>query len=364
MSAENAVVRYCAAQCLSNIARIDGFLRSVLQSAIAPLQRKLRAGETRTHVRCGLVELLFLLSDFHVEMLGGLRLLAPISLRLMADNCHIVREAAATSFRNFVPLMTLKANRRIEEQSLLKNDVADEIFGDNSLDLLLGDPSRLPELRLTDIKGLNASTSLRHYQQEGIRWMSFLEEYGLNGILADDMGLGKTLQTLCLLAMKIHHKPQAKVLIVCPPTLVNHWCAEWSKFFPTLSPFHKIEEGYREKRLLVDKSQKVTVMSYNTVRFCTCVQEIEWYYIILDEGHMIRNPTTQLFKALTNIKAQNRLILSGTPVQNTPIDLWSLFQFLMPGYLGTIRQFKLTFLNAINGSRNVNASAQEIKVHV
>uniref|UniRef100_A0A1I7W0Y6 TATA-binding protein-associated factor BTAF1 n=1 Tax=Loa loa TaxID=7209 RepID=A0A1I7W0Y6_LOALO len=361
LTSENAVVRYCAAQCLSNIARIDGFLRSVLQAAIAPLQAKLRTGETRAHVRCGLVELLFLLSSFHVEMLGGLRLLAPISLRLMADSCHVVREAAAISFRNFVPLMTLKANRKIERHSILKNDVADEIFGDNSLELLLGDPSRLPELRLTDIKGLNASTCLRQYQQEGIRWMSFLEEYGLSGILADDMGLGKTLQTLCLLAMKICHKPQAKVLIVCPPTLVNHWCAEWSKFFPTLSPFHKIEEGCKEKKLSMNNPQKVTVMSYNTVRFCTYVQNIEWYYMILDEGHMIRNPTTQLFKALTNIKAQNRLILSGTPVQNTPADLWALFQFLMPGYLGTMRQFKLAFLNAINGSRNVNASAQEIK---
>ncbi|VDK62452.1 unnamed protein product [Onchocerca ochengi] len=361
LTSENAVVRYCAAQCLSNIARIDGFLRSVLQAVVAPLQRKLRTGETRGHVRCGLVELLFLLSGFHVEMLGGLRLLAPLSLRLMADNCLVIREAAAISFRNFVPLMTLKANRRIEGRSLLENDVADEIFGDNTLDLLLGDPSRLPELRLTDIKGLNSSTCLRQYQQEGIRWMSFLEEYGLSGILADDMGLGKTLQTLCLLAMKIYRKPQAKVLIVCPPTLVSHWCAEWSKFFPTLSPFYKIEEGYREKKLLMDKSQKVTVMSYNTVRFCTYVQDIEWYYLILDEGHMIRNPTTQLFKTLSNIKAQNRLILSGTPVQNTPADLWALFQFLMPGYLGTMRQFKLTFLNAINGSRNVNASAQEIK---
>ncbi|VDK77763.1 unnamed protein product, partial [Litomosoides sigmodontis] len=365
LTSENAVVRYCAAQCLSNIARIDGFLRSVLQAAIAPLQKKLRSGETRVHIRCGLVELLFLLSGFHVEVLGGLRLLAPISLRLMADSCQVIREAAAMSFRNFVPLMTLKANRKIEAESVLENDVADEIFGDNTLDLLLGDPSRLPELQLTEIKGLNTSTGLRQYQQEGIRWMSFLEEYGLNGILADDMGLGKTLQTLCLLAMKIHHKPQAKVLIVCPSTLVNHWCAEWSKFFPSLSPFHKIEEGCKEKKLLADKSQKVTVMSYNTVRFCTYVQDIEWYYIILDEGHMIRNPTTQLFKALTSIKAQNRLILSGTPVQNTPADLWALFQacflFLMPGYLGTMRQFKLTFLNAINGSRSVNASVQEIK---
>ncbi|CAG9532635.1 unnamed protein product [Cercopithifilaria johnstoni] len=360
LTSENAVVRYCAAQCLSNIARIDGFLRSVLQAAVAPLQKKLRTGETRAHVRCGLVELLLLLSGFHVEMLGGLRLLAPISLRLMADSCQVVREAAAISFRNFVPLMTLKANRRIEGERVLENDVADEIFGGNTLDLLLGDPSRLPELRLTDIKGLNASTCLRQYQQEGIRWMSFLEEYGLSGILADDMGLGKTLQTLCLLAMKINRKPQAKVLIVCPPTLVNHWCAEWLKFFPSLSPFHKIEEGCKEKKLM-DKSQKVTVISYNTVRFCTYVQDIEWYYMILDEGHMIRNPTTQLFKALTNIKAQNRLILSGTPVQNTPADLWALFQFLMPGYLGTMRQFKLTFLNAINGSRNVNASVQEIK---
>ncbi|KAM3725944.1 TATA-binding protein-associated factor [Dirofilaria immitis] len=360
LTSENAVARYCAAQCLSNIARIDGFLRPVLQT-VAPLQRKLRTGETRAHVRCGLVELLFLLSGFHVEMLGGLRLLAPISLRLMADNSQVVREAAAVSFRNFVPLMTLKANRRVEEQSLRENDVADEIFGDNSLDLLLGDPSRLPELRLTDIKGLSASTCLRHYQQEGIRWMSFLEEFGLSGILADDMGLGKTLQTLCLLAMKIYRKPQAKVLIVCPPTLVNHWCAEWSKFFPTLSPFYKIEEGCREKKLLMDNSQKVTVISYNTVRFCTYVQDVEWYYMILDEGHMIRNPTTQLFKTLTNIKAQNRLILSGTPVQNTPADLWALFQFLMPGYLGTMKQFKLAFLNAINGSRNINASAQEIK---
>ncbi|KAL3982802.1 SNF2 N-terminal domain family protein [Acanthocheilonema viteae] len=360
LTSENAVVRYCAAQCLSNIARIDGFLRPVLQAAVAPLQKKLRTGETRTHVRCGLVELIFLLSGFHVEMLGGLRLLAPLSLRLMADSSQIIREAAAISFRNFVPLMTLKANRRIEGQSVLENDVADEIFGDNTLDLLLGDPTQLPELRLTDIKGLNSSTCLRQYQQEGIRWMSFLEEYGLSGILADDMGLGKTLQTLCLLAMKIYRKLQAKVLIVCPPTLVNHWCAEWSKFFPSLSPFHKIEEGCKENKLM-DKLQEVIVMSYNTVRFCTYVQDIEWYYLILDEGHMIRNPTTQLFKTLTNIKAQNRLILSGTPVQNTPVDLWALFQFLMPGYLGTMRQFKLTFLNAINGSRNVNASVQEIK---
>uniref|UniRef100_A0A915Q5G0 Uncharacterized protein n=1 Tax=Setaria digitata TaxID=48799 RepID=A0A915Q5G0_9BILA len=327
LTSEDAVVRYCAAHCLSNIARIDGFLRSVLQTVVAPLQRKLRTGETRAHVRCGLVELLFLLSGFHVEMLGGLRLLAPISLRLMADSCQVVREAAAVSFRNFVPLMTLKANRRIQGHSVPENDTADEIFGDSSIDLLLGDPSRLPELRLTDIEGLNASTSLRQYQQEGIRWMSFLEEYGLSGILADDMGLGKTLQTLCLLAMKIYCKPQAKVLIVCPPTLVNHWCAEWSKFFPTLSPFHKIEEGSREKnKLLMDKTQKVAVISYNTIRFCTYVQDVEWYYMILDEGHMIRNPTTQLFKALTSIKAQNRLILSGTPVQNTPADLWALFQ--------------------------------------
>ncbi|VDM94915.1 unnamed protein product [Thelazia callipaeda] len=362
LSSENTVIRYCAAHCLCGISRINGFLRPVLKTVIAPLQEELRSGETQSHVRCGLAELLFLLSAFHVEMLGGLRLLAPISLRLMTDSCQAVREVGAESFRNFVPLMAIKANRKVEGSVLLENDMADEIFGENSIEFLLGDPTRLPELKLSDIKGLKSTTCLRHYQQEGIRWMSFLEEYGLSGILADDMGLGKTIQTLCLLAMKIHHKPSAKVLIVCPPTLVNHWCAEWLKFFPSLLPFHKIEEGCREKnKLLMNKHQIVTVASYNTVRFCSYFQEVEWFYLVLDEGHVIRNPTTQLFKTLISIKAQNRLILSGTPVQNTPADLWALFQFLMPGYLGTMKHFKSTFLNAINGSRNVNASSLEIK---
>uniref|UniRef100_A0A9J2P403 Uncharacterized protein n=1 Tax=Ascaris lumbricoides TaxID=6252 RepID=A0A9J2P403_ASCLU len=354
-------VRFCAARCVATIARLDGALLDVLQFVIVPLQKDLRSGVASVNARCGLVEVLFFLSELNVEVLGALRVVAPLSLRLMSDSCEAVRESAALAFRNFVPLMALKV-KSDTGKNVSKNDMADEGFTDCSMDLLLGDPSRLPPLLIENIKGISASVTLRPYQQEGIRWMSFLEEYGLSGILADDMGLGKTLQALCLLALKVAGKPAAKVLIVCPPTLVGHWCAEWSKYFPGLAPFHKVNEGIKDRRSLAMSScQFATVASYNTIRACSYFQEIDWYYVILDEGHAIRNPMTQIFKSVTSLRAQNRLVLSGTPVQNTPADLWALFQFLMPGYLGSMKQFKVTFLKAINACRSVNASAKEIQ---
>ncbi|VDK17373.1 unnamed protein product [Anisakis simplex] len=362
LCAECAALRFCAARCVNAIVRLDGVLIDVLNSVVIPLQKELRSGVASISARCGLVELLFFMSQLSVEVIGALRLIAPLSLRLMTDSCEEVRQTAAIAFRNFVPLMAIKADRAKNGKILSKNDGADSEITDCSIDLLLGDPSRLSPLKVDQIKGLCSSVILRPYQQEGIRWMSFLEEYGLNGILADDMGLGKTLQTLCLVALKIHDKPTAKILVVCPPTLVGHWCVEWSKYFPNLAPFHKVNEGVKDQNsLAMSGSQFATVASYNTIRACSYFQDIDWYYVILDEGHAIRNPTTQTFKSVTSLRAQNRLILSGTPVQNTPADLWALFQFLMPGYLGSMKQFKTTFLKAINACRNVNASPKEIQ---
>ncbi|KHN82130.1 putative helicase mot1 [Toxocara canis] len=357
-----AALRFCAARCVATIARLEGALSEVLNCVVVPLQKDLRSGVACVSARCGLAELLFFLSELDVEIIGALRVVAPLSLRLMTDNCEAARETAALAFRNFVPLMALKVERADSGKSMSKNDVADQEFADCSMDLLLGNPSKLAPLHVENIKGLCQSVTLRPYQQEGIRWMSFLEEYGLSGILADDMGLGKTLQALCLLALKISDKPTAKVLIVCPPTLVGHWCTEWSRYFPNLAPFHKVNEGIKDrKNLVMSEEQFATVASYNSIRACPYFQEVEWYYVILDEGHAIRNPMTQIFKTVTTLRSQNRLILSGTPVQNTPADLWALFQFLMPGYLGSMKQFKVSFLKAINACRNVNASAKEIQ---
>ena len=361
LHSEDPTTRYCSARCLVEISRIDGMLSDILNKIVVPFSESLRSGTAPISMRCGLAELSFLMSELNLEVLGGLRILAPISLRQMSDSYETVREVAAMTFRNYVPLMVLKTNGN-ENKSRTANDLADKDVTDCSIDLLLGNPSKLPPLNISDISGLDKSVVLRHYQEEGIRWMSFIEQCGVNGILADDMGLGKTLQTLCLLAMKVHDKPSAKVLIICPPTLVNHWCAEWSKYFPSLPSFHSVDEGMREpKWLTMRKDQFVTVASYNTVRGCSYFKEIEWFYLILDEGHVIRNPTTLMFKSITSLRSQNRLILSGTPVQNTPADLWALFEFLMPGYLGSMKQFRNTFLKPINACRSVNATPKEIE---
>ena len=186
---------------------------------------------------------------------------------------------------------------------------------------------------------------LRPYQDSGIRWLRLLEKGGYAGILGDDMGLGKTLQTLAWLSLT-RIKPEAAAqpaLVVCPSSLVENWAEEAMKFLPHFKVL-PIMGAKRDERWQKAGDQDLVVLSYALLRKdLKEVEEIYWSALILDEAQHIKNPGTQNALSAKKVKAAHRLVITGTPVENQVRDLWSLMDFLMPGYLGSESDFKKRF---------------------
>ncbi|MGN6423628.1 MAG: DEAD/DEAH box helicase [Asticcacaulis sp.] len=177
--------------------------------------------------------------------------------------------------------------------------------------------------------------SLRPYQARGLDWLSFLAEAGLGGILADDMGLGKTVQTLALIAReKSLGRQGAPNLILAPTSLMENWRAEAAKFSPDLRLL--IWQGQnRWEQLGEVEASDVVVTTYPLIaRDKALFAEREWGMIILDEAQTIKNPNTATTKLIHELKASKRFCLTGTPMENHLGELWSLFEFINPGYLG------------------------------
>jgi len=183
---------------------------------------------------------------------------------------------------------------------------------------------------------------LRSYQKEGVNWLRFLEAGAFCGILADEMGLGKTLQTLAWLQLERQH-PQARgrpSLIVCPTSLVENWAEEAAKFVPSMKVLTVTGSDRHEKWASMDKADLV-ITSYALMR-----RDIEQYVarefavVALDEAQHIKNRSTQNSMAAKRLRGFNRLVLTGTPVENSVSDLWSIMNFLMQDYLGSHDVFR------------------------
>ena len=180
---------------------------------------------------------------------------------------------------------------------------------------------------------------LRPYQKHGYYWLSSLNELGFNGILADDMGLGKTLQVLTLLLRLKETSNQGPSLLVVPKTLIYNWEIEIKKFTPSLT--YILHTGKdRDKNGINFNDHDLVITSYALMRIdFDLFDTIKWNYLILDEAQAIKNPSAQITQAVKQIYSEHRLSLSGTPVENSPVDLWSHFDFLMPGFLEDMNQF-------------------------
>ncbi len=189
---------------------------------------------------------------------------------------------------------------------------------------------------------------LRPYQMEGVQWLERLRMMYLNGILADDMGLGKTLQAITAITQhRLKHK-EAKTLIVCPTSLLYNWKEEFHKFNPKIKAMVIDGIPQMRKKLLGDvNNHDVFITSYTLLQ-----KDIELYklipftYVILDEAQHIKNRSTRNAKSVKMVQAAHRLILTGTPVENSLEDLWSLMDFLMPGFLSTFERFAEKHLRA------------------
>ena len=181
---------------------------------------------------------------------------------------------------------------------------------------------------------------LRPYQRRGVEWMSHLCEVGCHGLLADEMGLGKTLQVLTVLATR--RVPGKSTLIVCPASVVPVWREEIAKFFPDL-PVDVLKTGH-------DFTQRtdpvVWLASYTQLRKHRHLLESQTFgYAVLDEGQFIKNPDAKITQTCFAVRSDHRLVLTGTPLENRQLDLWSIFRFLLPGLLGSRSGFEAA-LNA------------------
>ena len=205
-----------------------------------------------------------------------------------------------------------------------------------------------------DFKG-----TLRVYQKEGLGWMRFLENFHLGGCLADDMGLGKTVQLLALFAgRKVERDQQLPSLVVVPKSLMFNWKHELERFTPQLSvlEYAGLERGeFRDQIANFD----VVLTTYGTLRRdIVHLKDIHFDYAVLDEAQQIKNSASQIAKASRLLRANHRLALSGTPIENHLGDLWSIFEFLNPSMLGRSSAFRIFASgNRDDDSRGVLAKA-------
>ena len=207
------------------------------------------------------------------------------------------------------------------------------------------------------------SGTLRPYQRRGYSWLAFLRQWGLGACLADDMGLGKTIQTLALIQRDWLADGRRPVLLVCPTSVVNNWHKEASRFTPGLpvlvhhGPSRKRGEAFTEEA----KRHAIVVSSYGLVqRDLKTLQEVPWSGLVLDEAQNIKNPATRQARAARSLEAGYRIALTGTPVENNVGDLWSMMEFLNPGFLGSQSDFKREFFVPIQAERDT-AAAERLK---
>lgn len=206
---------------------------------------------------------------------------------------------------------------------------------------------------------------LRDYQREGVAWLSMLEETGFHGILADEMGLGKTIQALAAL---VRRRKQGEVhlpsLVVCPTSLIENWLIEAKRFAPQLKAM--AVRGL-QRRHLIERLPDVdlAITSYSLLRRDVGhYEKLALDYLILDEAQHIKNPGTANAKTCKSLSAHHRLILTGTPLENSLREVWSLFDYLLPGFLGTQKEFRQRFGNGSTGGAEDPRAVQELAASI
>lgn len=210
----------------------------------------------------------------------------------------------------------------------------------------------------------NFGNSLRDYQKEGVYWMNFLKKYGFGGILADEMGLGKTFQALTVLRMN----SQGVNMVVCPKTLIYNWESEVKKFFPEMRSL--IIDGSSEKREKLIQSidpekHDIIITSYSMLQKDYSVyleKKVEFDYKVLDEAHYVKNMKTLSAKAVRLIPGKNRLLLTGTPLENNLEELYGTFDLIMPGYLGSKLDFRRDFVSKIERNNMIALEILQAKI--
>ncbi|EFO28799.1 helicase superfamily protein II [Roseibium sp. TrichSKD4] len=215
--------------------------------------------------------------------------------------------------------------------------------------------------------------NLRPYQRDGVQWLNLLSGLGLGACLADDMGLGKTIQVLALLLSQRQRdgqKLQAPSLLVAPASLLANWIAEIERFAPSLKARILHPSAMKTKEIQQFSSEDaqrldLVITSYGTLLRAPTLSDIDWRLVILDEAQAIKNPKAKQTRAVKTLKTQGRIALTGTPVENSLGDLWSIFDFINPGLLGSAKQFsKVTAHLAERGENSYGPLRELVRPYI
>lgn len=308
----------------------------------------------------------------------GMKLTAADLQRLAAATSRFVKLPDA----GWVELDTEAVSRAHETMADLNQDLLSPVGQRISLDQAAHfDDAELkrfadsPELRalktkIAEFEGIpsieipdSVQAEMRPYQKDGFEFLCHLTNTHLGGILADDMGLGKTLQTLTWLAwLKEKHKSNPKpALVICPASVLHNWRREAEKFTPHLKVL-VLESGSARHNLRKQIPQHdIIVTNYALLRRdLTELQKFQFCAMVLDEAQFIKNPTAQITQAVKQLKSDQRLALTGTPLENRLLDLWSIVDFIQPGYLGSQEHFHETYQPKGEGDADQVASTQRI----
>jgi SNF2 family DNA or RNA helicase len=321
-------------------------------------------------VKIGELEIPF--SHFRKNILDGIR-----EFLLPDGSILILPETWFAKYKNIFEFgKSSEDSLRIHKQhfSLLADSLADDNrMGTERLERLLI-PDQIPEI--DPPKGLECN--MRQYQSEGLNWLNFLQTAGLGGCLADDMGLGKTIQTLALLQ---HNKenmiPNLKndisgdltlftntetlltSLIIVPASLIYNWENEIRRFAPAMKVI-SYKGNLRKKTTTYFPGFDIILSSYHTIRQdIDLISKFKFHYIILDESQVIKNPASMLYKTVSRLNSEFKLVLTGTPVENSLTDLWTQLNFVNPGLLGDLSFFRREFAKPIE---KLGDDAKEMKL--
>ncbi|EGG15746.1 SNF2-related domain-containing protein [Cavenderia fasciculata] len=363
----NTPLQYTTSSCIATYCKsmtLDSM--QMLISTTLPLLGDTKSLKNRFGAIQALVQVL---REMNMEVVPYIVFLTIPILGCMSDPDLNLRKQASLCFARLVKLMPLESGVPDPEgldPVLVEKKKKERKFLEQLLDGSKVESYPLP---------MRINTELRKYQQDGVNWLAFLNKYQLHGILCDDMGLGKTLQTICIVAgddydraqqFKLHGTPNFQPLpslVICPSTLVGHWVSEIKKFTDNEQMRPLAYYGPPNDRAALRQQfhkHNVLIMSYEVVRNdIEHLAALTFNYCILDEGHIIKNTKTKMTKAVKQINANHRLILSGTPIQNNVLELWSLFDFLMPGFLGTERQFEELYSKPILASKDPKCTAKD-----
>ncbi|KAI2089142.1 TATA-binding protein-associated factor mot1 [Ophidiomyces ophidiicola] len=365
LQCELSVIRYAAAKCfatLCSVMPVEG-MTMLVEKILPSINNALDISCRQGAIEC-IYHLIHVMEDKILPYV--IFLIVPV-LGRMSDSDNDVRLLATTAFATLVKLVPLEAGIPDPpglSEKLLEGRDRERKFMAQMLDVRKVDQFEIP---------VGIKAELRSYQQEGVNWLAFLNRYNLHGILCDDMGLGKTLQTLCIVASDHHLRaeefartqaPEVRrlpSLIICPPSVSGHWQQEIHQYAPFLTCISYMgPPAERSKHRLRLTEVDIVITSYDICRNDSDVfAPMSWNYCVLDEGHLIKNPRAKITMAVKRIQSNHRLILSGTPIQNNVLELWSLFDFLMPGFLGTEKVFLDRFAKPIAASRFSKSSSKE-----